>query len=198
MASSLLQARGARLRVSAERGAGSDHFDRPRTRPALRSLVLGLAFAWSLLAHPLVSTAEAAAAESLPGADVASIRAWLYTNNPQLRALQADADAAEARILPAGALPDPMASVQLKEIDPNRPSLLPGNVGSTTYLLKQRFPLWGKRELSRNVARYEAQSVQYQRDATALELLAQAEEAYVRYWHIREAVVVIDRQLALL
>ena len=41
--------------------------------------------------------------------------------------MQFEADAAEARVLPAGALPDPMASVELREIDPDQPSLLPGN-----------------------------------------------------------------------
>ncbi|MHB8912093.1 MAG: TolC family protein, partial [Lysobacter sp.] len=98
----------------------------------------------------------------------------------------------------AGALPDPMGSIELDDIDPDRPSLLPANVGVTTYRLKQRFPLWGKRELSREVVRNEAQALRYDRDAAALELLAQAEEAYVRYWYVREAVVVIDRQIALL
>ena len=43
-----------------------------------------------------------------------------------------------------------------------------------------------------------SKSAGFQRDSTALELLAQAEEAYVGYWYIREAVVVIDRQIALL
>lgn len=162
-------------------------------RPALRSLILGLALVWSLIDHGV-----AFAAAPLPGEDVASIRAWLDANNPQLRAMQSEAEAAEARILPAGALPDPMVSVELEEIDPDQPSLLPGNVGSTTYRLRQRFPLWGKRELSRDVARREAQSVRFERDATALELLAQAEQAYVRYWHGREAVAVIDRLTALL
>ena len=185
--------RHAFSRVRIERGARSAHRDRATPRPPVHSLLLGLALAWSLLASPF-----ALAADALPGADAASIRAWLYASNPQLRALQYDADAADARILPAGALPDPMASVELDDIDPDRPSLLPNKVGVTTYRLKQQFPLWGKRELSRNVARFEAQSARYERDATALDLLAQAEEAYVRYWHIRQALVVIDRRIALL
>ena len=194
MAFSLLLQRYAHSRERVDRDVRTGHQDRPKRRLTIRSccLVLGLAFAWS------VGNPVAYAAEPLPGEDVASIRAWLTAHNPQLRALQADADAAEARVLPAGALPDPMASIELREIDPDRPSLLPGKVGSTTYLLKQQFPLWGKRGLSRDVTRYEAQSLRYERDATALDLLAQAEEAYVRYWHVREAVVVIDRQLALL
>lgn len=151
-----------------------------------------------MLGLSLTGTPVAAATEPVPGGDIASVRQWLYANNPQLRALQAEAEAADARVLPAGALPDPMASVELREIDPDRPSLLPGNVGFTSYRLRQRFPLWGKRGLSRDVARYEARALRFEREATALELLAQAEEAYVRYWHAREAVAVIDRLIALL
>ena len=134
----------------------------------------------------------------IPGADVASIRTWLYANNPELKAMQAEADAAQARILPAGALPDPMAEVSLLEIDPEHPSLLPNQVGSTNYQLRQRFPLWGKRDLSRDIARHQAQALSFDRDAAALDLLAEAEAAYVRYWHARAAVTVIDRLIALL
>jgi outer membrane protein TolC len=91
-----------------------------------------------------------------------------------------------------------MGSIELDDIDRNSPSLLPGNVGVTTYRMRQLFPLWGKRELSRDVARNAAQAARFERDAAALEILAQAEEAYVRYWHAREAVTVIDRLIALL
>ncbi len=160
--------------------------------PALRVL-LGLALVWSL-----AGTQATLAAEPDPGKDLASIREWLQADNPKLRALQFEADAAEARVLPSGTLPNPMVSIELREIDPDQPSFLPGNVGSTTYQLRQTFPLWGKRGLSRDVARREAESLRFERDATALELLAQAEQAYVRYWHGREAVTVIDRVIALL
>lgn len=133
-----------------------------------------------------------------PGADVASIRVWLMENNPDLQAMQAEADAARARIYPAGALPDPMGSIELREIDPDRPTLLPNNVGSTTYSLKQPIPLWGKRGLAREMAGQQANAAQLERDATALSLLAQAEQAYVRYWHARESVLVVDRLIELL
>ena len=171
---------------------------RTRTKwtPGLRRLVSSaLVLA---LCSPFNGSGEAWAVEPIPGADVASIHTWLYANNPELKALQAEADAADARILPAGALPDPMAEVSLLEIDPDRPSLLPNRVGSTNYQLRQRFPLWGKRGLSRDVARHQAQALSLDRDAAALDLLGQAEAAYVRYWHARVAVAVIDRLIVLL
>lgn len=157
----------------------------------MHALVLGVALA-------LAGNFPAAADEPVPGATIASVQGWLYAHNPRLRALQAEAEAADARIYPAGALPDPMASVRLRGIDPDRPSLLPGKAGSTTYMLQQRFPLWGKRGLSRDVARQAAEAARYERDAAALQLISQAEQAYVRYWHAREAVAVIDRLIALL
>ena len=139
------------------------------------------------------------AAETLaPGSDIASIRSWLIENNPQLRGLQAEAEAAEAMILPAAALPDPMAKVEWQSIDPSHPSLLPANVGATSYMVTQTFPLWGKRGLARDVAKEQARAAGYQRDAVTLDLLARAEDAYVRYWHAREAVVIIDRLIGLL
>ena len=164
-----------------------------RSAHALRYLLLCVTIVLSL-----GGPATVLAAEPDPGRDIASIRDWLTTHNPQLRAMQAEAEAAEARVGPAGALPDPMASVELREIDPDQPSLLPGNVGSTTYQLRQRFPLWGKRALSQDVARDEARALRFERDATALDVQAEAEDAYVRYWHAREAVTVIDRLIALL
>jgi outer membrane protein TolC len=83
-------------------------------------------------------------------------------------------------------------------IDPAHPDVLPANIGATSYMLEQTFPLWGKRGLSRDVAREQARAAGHGHDAAALDLLANAEEAYVRYWHAREAIVVIDRLIGLL
>ncbi|KIQ96322.1 Heavy metal RND efflux outer membrane protein, CzcC family [Lysobacter sp. A03] len=160
----------------------------------MRSLILGIALALVLTGY----AADALAAELDPGADVASIRNWLVENNPRLRALQTEAEAADAMIYPAGALPDPMAKVEWQGIDPDHPNVLPANVGATDYMLQQRFPLWGKRELAREVAREQARASAYEHDAVALDLLADAEDAYVRYWHAREAIAVIDRLIGLL
>ena len=176
----------------------------------LTPLSLAWVFFCALLVHetafasdaPDASRSAARGQESealpIPGIDVTSIRTWLYANNPELKAMQAQADAAQARILPAGALPDPMAEVSLLQIDPDHPALLPNEVGSTRYQLRQRFPLWGKRELSRDIARHQALALGLDRDAAALDLLAKAEAAYVRYWHARAAVAVIDRLIVLL
>lgn len=150
-------------------------------------LILGCAL------HPLAS-----ANELPPGADLRSLHLWLRDHNPQLQAMQVEAEAADARILPAGALPDPMASITLGGIDPEHPAWLPGNAGSTSYQLRQRLPLWGKRALSRDIASAQAQALHLERQAAALELQARVEDAYVRYWHADASVRVVDRLLGLL
>ncbi|WP_460453192.1 TolC family protein [Arenimonas aestuarii] len=125
----------------------------------------------------------------LPGADLASVRDWLKANNPELRAMQAEAEAAQARIHPAGALPDPRVELRLQDTS---------GLGATQYSVRQPIPLWGKRGLAREVARQQADAAGFERDAAALDLLAQAEQAYVRFWHARAGVDVLDRQVHLL
>ena len=111
---------------------------------------LWLAFAGTLWALTLTATA----AEPVPGRTVESVRAWLVEQSPELRALGLEAEAAQARIHPAGALPDPSASVIIR--GPDAPWRRADGGREVDYALRQRFPLWGKRELARTAARHEA------------------------------------------
>ncbi|QDW65660.1 TolC family protein [Luteimonas granuli] len=142
--------------------------------------------------------AAAAAEQALPGHDVTSVHGWLREHNPELRALQAGSDAAFARIHPAGALPDPVASLSFRNLDPDRPWQVPGDDREIGYTLRQHVPLWGKRGLARTAARQDAEALALDRDAVLREIIAEAEAAYVRYWHADQAVAVLDRRLDLL
>lgn len=139
-----------------------------------------------------------AADDTPPGADLASIRSWLLQHNPELRARAAETDAARAQAIAAGSLPNPSIGLSLQGISPDHPSLLPANVGSTSYQLRQHIPLWGKRGLARDIAERNADAIGAGREAAALDLLAQAEAAYVRYWHAGQALLVVDERIALL
>src|SRR3546814_13736471 len=68
------------------------------------------------------------------------------SHNPELRALDFEAQAAEARILPAGALPDPTASVGFRGLDPDKPWRSAGADREVDYALRQRLPLWRSEE----------------------------------------------------
>lgn len=156
----------------------------PRPTPLPAGALRALALATLLGLAP-----ASFAGTPIPGADLASVRNWLKANNPELRAMQAEAEAAQARIHPAGALPDPMVELRLQDTS---------GLGSTQYSVKQPIPLWGKRGLARDVARQQAEAAGLERDAAALALLARAEQAYVRFWHARAGVDVLDRQVHLL
>ncbi len=164
-----------------------------RRRPLLRHL-LACVFAGGLWTLALPATAT----EPIPGHSLESIRTWVLEHNPELRAMDFETQAAEARILPAGALPDPMASVGFRGLDPDKPWRTAGAEREVNYALRQRFPLWGKRGLARTAASQDAIAVGLDRITTARDLLADAEAAYVRYWHADQAVAVLDRRIALL
>lgn len=161
----------------------------PSTPAPRRTLPLGSALRRLAFATLLGFAPASFAATLLPGTDLASVRTWLMANNPELQAMQAEAEAAQARIHPAGALPDPMVELRLQGL---------GGAGSRLVAVKQPIPLWGKRALARDIARQQAEAAGLEREAAALDLLAQAEQAYVRYWHAREGVEVVDRQVQLL
>ena len=169
-------------------------FQAPRRQPRLarRRAIRLLAGALFLAALP------ATASEPLPGADVASLHAWLTGHNPELRALTLEAEAAQARIQPAGALPDPTLSLRLAGLDAGRPWRDAGMGSETTVSVRQPLPLWGKRDLARTSARQDADASGFDRDAALRDLFAQAESALVRYWHADMAIAVLDRRIALL
>lgn len=140
----------------------------------------------------------ATATEPAPGHSLESIRTWVLEHNPELRALDLEAQAAEARILPAGALPDPSASVDFRGLNPDKPWRTPDAGRQVDYTLRQRFPLWGKRGLARTAASQDAVAVGLDRITAARDLLASAEAAYARFWHADQAVAVLDRRIVLL
>ena len=190
--------RGIR-RPSAMARAFAVHRGRPRSLRALRFFVLSVTFAISMTGSPDVFAAEPAiATEPIPGHSLESIRSWVLEHNPELRALDFEAQAAEARILPAGVLPDPMASVGFRGLDPDKPWRTADAGREVNYALRQRFPLWGKRGLARASASQDAVAVGLDRITAAHDLLAEAEAAYARYWHADQAVAVLDRRIALL
>lgn len=71
------------------------------------------------------------------GQSVESLLKYARDSNPEYASMRFDVVAAQARIDPAGALPDPKFRTEWRDItragDQN-PTLLPGRVGSTRYL----------------------------------------------------------------
>jgi len=132
----------------------------------------------------LVQTSPAFGAEL--GADLPGLLDHARSTNPELAVMRHEADAANERIQPAGALPDPVLRVELENVNnygtSNAPSVLPWKVGETKYTLMQPIPLWGKRELRREVASADAQQAQARSAATWNELAGRIKVAYTQYF----------------
>jgi cobalt-zinc-cadmium efflux system outer membrane protein len=148
-----------------------------RTRPGTRALLLSVALA----------AAFSASAQVAPlGADLPSLLEYARSNNPELAAMQREADAAAQRIQPAGALPDPALRVELENINNfengGRVSLLPNKVGETKYTLMQQVPFPGKRELRRAAASADANQAQARAGATWAEQAMKLRTAFAQYY----------------
>lgn len=124
-------------------------------------------------------------AEPLPGTTVDSLLALAKARNPDLAAARLEAEAAEARVQPAGALPDPMLRVELENLTKGGTtgvSLSPSRVGDTKYTLIQSLPFWGKRDLREKRAGAQAREAQGKADDAWLDLYSRIQSTYAEYW----------------
>lgn len=120
------------------------------------------------------------------GANVQELLQWADTHNPELAAMNYEVDAANERILPAGALPDPVLRTEFQDFAgpgaPDRFNPLPGKGTGTKYTLMQSIPLWGKRDLRKEVASAQLDQAKGLRLATVAEIHARIKTAYAQYY----------------
>ena len=121
------------------------------------------------------------------GANLDALVAEARAMSPDLAASALRAEAALARAQGAGTLPDPTFRVQLKDIDRAANSIEPARVNRIDYTVEQEFPLWGKRDLARDVAAANASQTVAGRDQVALDLVAAVKMAYGDYYGATEA-----------
>src|SRR5450830_5410 len=145
-----------------------------------------LLFITALLLPTLVTAGDNASDTAFIGANVQELLQWADTHNPELSAMRYEVDAANERIVPAGALPDPILRTELRDFaGPGAPdgfNPLPGKGSGTKYTLMQSFPLWGKRDLRKEVATAELAQVQGRRQVAVAEVHAQIKSAYAQYY----------------
>ncbi len=119
------------------------------------------------------------------GGNVESLLAFARERHPEFAAMRHEAAAAAARVSPAGALPDPMLEVELRDFvsdTNNTASLLPARVGSTRYAVTQRLPWFGKRDLQRDVAGAGAEEAQGRAATVWTDLAWQIKQTYARHF----------------
>jgi outer membrane protein TolC len=130
--------------------------------------------------------ARAAEPEQLIGGNVESLLEFARSRHPEFAALRAEAEAATARVEPAGALPDPMLRTELRNVtnegnDAASANLLPPRIGSARYAISQNLPWFGKRDLRREVAGAGADEAKAKARAGWLELATRIKLNYAQH-----------------
>jgi outer membrane protein TolC len=125
------------------------------------------------------------ASEPLIGTSVDQLLDYAKARNPEYAAMRSEAEAAQERVYPAGALPDPVLRVELENVtnygSDARPNVLPGRVGDTKYTLMQPLPFWGKRDLKREAAAAEADAAKGNAGVTWTDQAARIKTAFALY-----------------
>lgn len=127
------------------------------------------------------------AQEAKLGSSVEGLLQAARERNPEIASMRFDADAAAERVAPAGALPDPKFRTELRDITrmgEQNPTLLPGRVGSTRYVLMQDFPWMGKRGLKREVAESQAQAARSRAAGAWVELAGKIKTTYAELYYL--------------
>lgn len=149
----------------------------------------------------LLSVGPAAAQEGALGASLAGLLDYGQRANPDYAAMRAEAEAASERIVAAGALADPRLRAELMDITrqgEQGPLLLPGQVGSTRYLLMQDLPWSGKRELKRDVATQEAEAALGRARGAWAEIAGRIKATHARRFYLDRSERLNREMLALM
>lgn len=169
---SLLVAHGA---VRAEPGSKQDCIDRPRD---------GLPIEYRQNPDPCTPRAPAGSRRqmadssvALPGATVDGLLSLVRNVNPELAAAALDHEAAVAKIYPAGALDDPMLNVSRDQ-----------GFRQTLVTVSQDFPLWGKRDLRRDVARANADAARGREGSLTSQLREEVKTVFAQYYQAEQSI----------
>ncbi len=131
-----------------------------------------------------LSPASASETPSL-GSNLAGLLDYAREHNPELAATRYEAEAAQQRAVPAGALPDPVLRAELMDITnqgTTGPRLLPTQVGGVRYLLMQSVPWFGKRDLQRDVANAQVSQADGQVAASWAELSSRIKQTFAMHY----------------
>ena len=135
------------------------------------------------------------------GTDVDSLLSYAWQVNPELAAMRAEAQAAQERVYPAGALADPMLTTELRDITnggESSASVLPGRVGSARYIVTQSLPWWGKRALRRDMASASATEAQARASLAWTEIAMRIKAAHAQRFQVHESIRLTEEVAELL
>ena len=150
-----------------------------------------------ILALPVAAYAQAATL----GENLTSLIEYAKAHNPDYKAARHDAAAARERVVPAGALPDPMFRVELQDITRSgeqNPTFSPSRVGQTRYRIMQTIPWFGKRDLKQEVAEMEAIAAKARENGSLDDLSARIKIRYAQLYYLHRNQALSHETLKLL
>jgi len=124
------------------------------------------------------------------GSSLQSLLDFAKGKNPEYAAMQAEAEASNERITPAGALPDPKFRTELRDITrmgEQNATLSPSRVGSTKYLLMQDLPWFGKRDLRREIAEFESEGAKGRVMGTWADIAGKIKTSYAQLYYLHHS-----------
>lgn len=109
--------------------------------------------------------------------------------SPELAAAALESDAAAAKVAGADSLPDPKFQWQPMDLPRGADNYLPSQLPRTDkFFLQQEFPLWGKRDLKREIAEADAKRMAALRGVAENEVVARVKAAYAEYHEVHQAI----------
>jgi outer membrane protein, heavy metal efflux system len=144
---------------------------------------------------PAGSWAEDVSGDGRVPADLDELIAIARQRNPDLAAAALESDAAAAKVAGADSLPDPKLIWQAMDIPRGDSNYLPSRLPRTDKVfIAQEFPLWGKRDLKREIAEANSQKAAGLRVVAETELVARVKAAYAEYNQIQQAMA-LDQEM---
>ena len=163
-------------------------------RAARARAVLG---AWLALATVMAAPAAAQSPTPrglIPGGRVEELLVLARQLSPELAARALEIEAATAKAAGAGSLDDPILRLTADEVDRTEG----GRINKWIYGIEQEIPLWGKRELRREIARAELQGARGRERAAVAELDYRVKVAFAQYYIASRSIEITHDVHALL
>lgn len=152
-------------------------------------------------AQPPLRFAQAQAAPGgayTAGENIQTLVAEVLRNNPEIQAAQREREAASHRVLPAGALDDPMLEAGVLNLPTSSFSFNREDMTMKMLGLSQRIPYPGKRALKREIAERNAESVGYAYRETVNRLVRELKTTYFDLALVQDSARVVEQNRLIL
>ena len=147
----------------------------------------------SLSLFAVTSTGVRAAPEDARDPQLQELMAEAARNNPEIRAAKNEREAALHRVSPAGALDDPMLEAGVINAPLASQTFHREDMTMKMLGLSQKFPYPGKRDLRRDVAAKDAESVAYAYQETVNRVLRDVKAAYFELALVVESTRLVEK-----